>query len=162
MASVPNHSEPVDRLSNGTTQLVEVHFEDLDPTGMLHNSRYLLMLERAVTAFWLSQGWHYDPARTAFADSVQVVRSQTITYHQPIVEPGRYAVRFWVDRVGNSSYTYGYRILSPERSSLHAEGSRVQVNLDSTTLTPRPLGEALRKIATQLTDDGANQSAGAS
>jgi len=36
----------------GYTHLAEVHFDELDPMGLLHNSRYSLLFERALTAFW--------------------------------------------------------------------------------------------------------------
>ncbi|MFS8199351.1 acyl-CoA thioesterase [Streptomyces sp. CWNU-52B] len=159
MAPTHDPAKSADPLPSGTTQVVDVHFEDLDPTGVLHNSRYLLLVERAVTGFWLSQGWHYDSARSAFAESMQVVRTQTITYHQPIVEPGRIAVHFWVDRIGNTSYTYGYQIRSLDRTALYAEGSRVQVNLDSTTLMPTPITGGVKEIAVRLIGDPVGRTA---
>lgn len=140
-------SPGADRPPAAISHQVEVHFEDIDSTGVLHNARYLLLAERAFTAFWRSHGWHPDPARSAFSGAVQVVRSQAITYHLPVTGPGPVTVRFWFDRIGRSSYTYAYRILSADASTLHAEGTRVQVNLDSRTLAPEALSAQMRAVA---------------
>ncbi len=106
---------------------------------MLHNSRYAVLLENAVMAYWLERGWHYDPARSLFPDSVHLVRAFEITYHLPITEVGKVGVHFWIERVGRTSYTYGFRVVSADRATLYAEGRRVQVNLSTATLTPIPL-----------------------
>ncbi|MEU8352076.1 thioesterase family protein [Streptomyces sp. NPDC048845] len=135
----------------GVTRMVEVHFEDLDPTGVVHNSRYPLLLEHAFTAYWREQGWHHDPTRSAFEDSVQVVRALELTYHFPVMEPGMVAVRFWLERVGRTGYTYGFKLLSGDGAVVHAEGTRTQVNLDPATLAPAPLSEKVLAAAEPLT-----------
>ncbi|CAM5567189.1 acyl-CoA thioesterase [Streptomyces fumanus] len=147
MTSAAEATTSVDHVPAGSAHQVEVHFEDLDATGVLHNSRYPLLAEHAFSAFWRSHGWHPDPARSAFSDSVQVVRTQSITYHFPITEPGPVTVRFWFDRAGRTSYTYAYRIESTDGSTLYADGTRVQINLDAKTLAPKELSDGIRAIA---------------
>ncbi|GLU49892.1 acyl-CoA thioesterase [Nocardiopsis ansamitocini] len=135
----------------GRVQSVDVHFEDLDPTGFLHNSRYSLLLEHAASAYWSEQGWHHDPARSRFAgDSVMAVRAFEITYHFPVTEPGKVGVHLWIERIGRSSYTYGFRVISLDGATVHAEGTRVQINLDPTTLTPATLSDEVRAAAQPL------------
>ena len=34
----------------GHTEPVPVHFDDLDPMGLVHNARYAVLLERALSA----------------------------------------------------------------------------------------------------------------
>lgn len=134
----------------GHTRPVQVHFDDLDAMGLLHNSRYALLVERAISAFWNELGWHFDPAVSAFKDVFLAVREFKITYHVPIVGAGEPLVHFWMDRMGTTSGVYGFRILSSDGTVLHADGHRVNVNLDPTTLRPTPFTEATRQAATPL------------
>ncbi|WP_233221716.1 acyl-CoA thioesterase [Streptomyces carminius] len=137
-------------LRAGVTEPVDVHFEDIDVTGVLHNSRYPLLLDHAFAAYWRRQGWHHDPARSAVPDFLQVVRALEITYHRPVTEPGRVVVRFWIERLGRTSYTYGFQLLSADESVLHADGTRVQVNLDPATFAPAPISERTLAAAKPL------------
>ncbi|MEU8247838.1 hotdog domain-containing protein [Nonomuraea sp. NPDC048916] len=124
---------------------VQVHFDDLDAMGLLHNSRYALLVERAISAYWAELGWNFDPAVSAFRDVFLAVREFKITYHAPIVGAGEPLVHFWIDRIGRTSGVYGFRVLSPDRSVVHAEGHRVNVNLDPATFRPTPFtAETLR------------------
>jgi hypothetical protein len=41
---------------------VDVHFDDLDAMGVVHNGRYVLLLERALAAYWTRAGWAFDPS----------------------------------------------------------------------------------------------------
>src|SRR5260370_12400849 len=77
--------EPMD----GVTETVEVHFEDLDAQGVVHNARYVLLLERALSAYWTKNGYPWDPSSPQFMDVFFVVKEFTITYHAPIARPGQ-------------------------------------------------------------------------
>ncbi|MFI6290182.1 acyl-CoA thioesterase [Nonomuraea sp. NPDC050790] len=134
------------------TQLkpVQVHFDDLDAMGLLHNSRYALLVERAVSAFWAEAGWRLDPALSKFKDVYMVVREFKIVYHAPVMGAGDVLVEFWLERMGRTSGVYGFRVLSADRSVVHAEGHRVNVNLDATTLRPMPFSPEIREAAAVL------------
>lgn len=134
----------------GHTQPVQVHFDDLDVMGLLHNSRYSLLVERAMSAFWLGKGWTMDPATSAFSDVFLVVKEFKVTYNIPIVGASTPLVDIWIDRMGRTSVSYGFRITSTDRSVVHAEGHRVNVNLDPKTLRPTPLSDELRAAAAEL------------
>jgi acyl-CoA thioester hydrolase len=131
-------------------QLVDVHFDDLDAMGMLHNARYALLFERAVFAYWTPLGWSPDIAKSRFDDVFLAVKEFTITYHAPVTEPGQVAVEFWIEKLGTSSAIYGFRVLSEDRSLVHAEGRRVNVKLDPGTLRPAPFSQELRDAAVPL------------
>ena len=65
-----------------------IYFDDLDPFNILHNSRYLLLFERAVGAFWMDIGWG------AFQDSdrpeqFHLVRHTAIDYLAPVRGVGK-------------------------------------------------------------------------
>ncbi|GAA0392914.1 thioesterase [Acrocarpospora corrugata] len=134
----------------GTIENVQIHFDDLDAMGVLHNGRYVLLLERALAAYWSERGWAFDPTLPHFADIFFVVREFSITYHIPVNTVGVVGVHFWLDRVGTSSLVYGFRVLSADRSVVHAEGRRVQVKIDPATLRPAPIGPDVREACTVL------------
>ncbi|MEU8203473.1 thioesterase family protein [Streptosporangium sp. NPDC049046] len=137
-------------LRSGHIQPVQIHFDDLDAMGVVHNARYVLLLERALSDYWAERGWPFDPARSHFAEIFFVVREFSITYHTPINTVGEAAVHFWLERLGTTSVVYGFRVLSADHTVVHAEGRRVQVRLDPATLRPSPMSEPLRDSLKQL------------
>ncbi|MFF0773383.1 acyl-CoA thioesterase [Nonomuraea wenchangensis] len=137
-------------IEDGVHEPVQVHFDDLDAMGLLHNSRYALLVERAIGAYWQRLGWAPDPAGSAFKDVFLAVREFKVTYHVPIAGPGEPLVHFWIERLGRTSGVYGFRVLSADRAVVHAEGYRVNVNLDPATLRPAPFSDELRTAAEPL------------
>ncbi|MBB4916643.1 acyl-CoA thioesterase [Streptosporangium saharense] len=137
-------------LRPGHVHPVQIHFEDLDAMGVVHNARYVLLLERALAGYWAGRGWSFDPSEPHFADLFFVVREFSVTYHAPIAKVGEASVHFWVEHLGTSSLVYGFRVLSPDMSVVHAEGRRVQVKLDPATLRPSPITPALREAVQPL------------
>ncbi|GAB3134225.1 acyl-CoA thioesterase [Microbispora hainanensis] len=136
--------------AGGVHEIVQVHFDDLDAMGLLHNSRYAVLVERAIGAYWHRLGWAADPARSAFPDVLMAVREFKVTYHVPITEPGERLVHFWLERMGRTSGVYGFRVLSADRVTAHAEGYRVNVNLDPATFRPTPFSDRIREAAAPL------------
>ena len=134
----------------GYTHLAEVHFDELDPMGLLHNSRYSLLFERALTAFWAGHGHSFVEGRPSTPDAFNVVRSASITYHRPVRGVGEVTVHIWLDHLGESSGDYRFQLTSVDGSVLYAEGNRVVVKLDPATLRPTPWSEASRAIALTL------------
>jgi acyl-CoA thioester hydrolase len=134
----------------GHVEPVAVHFDDLDALGMLHNARYAVLLERALTPYWAVRGHSFDGARTTSSDIFHAVREFTITYRVPIRGTGEVAVHFWLDEFGRTSGVYGFRFLSADRTVMHAEGRRAIVRIDPVTLRPAPWSEAARAVAATL------------
>ncbi|MET9066599.1 acyl-CoA thioesterase [Streptosporangium sandarakinum] len=137
-------------IEDGVFEPVQVHFDDLDAMGLLHNSRYALLVERAIGAYWHRLGWAADPARSTFKDVFLAVREFKVTYHVPIAGSGEPVVHFWLDRMSRTSGVYGFRVLSADRTVVHADGYRVNVNLDPATLRPAPFSDELRAAAEPL------------
>ena len=135
---------------DGVIEPVMVHFEDLDAMGIVHNARYVLLLERALAAYWTKAGWPFDPSTRRFTEVFFVVKEFAITYHVPITRPGPVHVQLWLDRLGNTSAVYGFRVLSEDEAVTHAEGRRVQVRLDPATLRPVTIGAELRAASRPL------------
>jgi len=142
---------------DGVIEQVQVHFEDLDALGVVHNGRYVLLLERALAAYWTRAGWAFDLAASSFKDVFFVVREFAITYHVPITRVGPVHVQLWLDHLGNTSAVYGFRVLSEDETVTHAEGRRVQVRLDPATLRPAAIGPELRAASRPLQREASAQ-----
>jgi acyl-CoA thioester hydrolase len=128
----------------------EVYFDDLDAMGLLHNARYAVLTERALTSFWAERGhgWSERP------DLFVAVAEFAITYLVPVRGTGRVGVHFWIDRLGASSATYGFRVVSADGSVTHARGHRVHIRLDPATLRPMPWSADTREVASSLLRGG--------
>ncbi|MGW3496360.1 acyl-CoA thioesterase [Streptomyces sp. NPDC001020] len=124
---------------------VVVHFDDLDPMSLLHNSRYQVLVERAWAEFWRDKG---IGGKSGFeGDAFNVVKTFDITYDLPVAEIGEYAVHLWMERLGTTSATAGYRVCSADGTTTYAHGTRTVIRLDSTTRTPTPWSERVWEIA---------------
>ncbi|MBT2874822.1 acyl-CoA thioesterase [Streptomyces sp. McG7] len=137
-------------LSYGRLIPVTVHFDDLDALGLLHNARYPLLVERAWAELWQAHGVTFDGDWVAAGDACNAVKELRLTYEAPVTRPGPYAVHLWLDRLGTTGLTYGFRFCSPDGAVTYARGSRVLVRLDATTLRPAPWSEAFRGAAREL------------
>ena len=127
-----------------------IHFDDLDAMGIVHNARYAVMLERALTTYWAEQGVSFADGRPTTSDVFNVVREFSITYHQPIRGTGEVAVHFWIDRLGESSAVYGFAFRSADLATLFADGRRVNIKVDPKTMRPTAWTEGGNTIATRL------------
>ncbi|MGI5135285.1 MULTISPECIES: acyl-CoA thioesterase [unclassified Streptomyces] len=129
----------------GVLMPVVVHFDDLDPMGLLHNGHYQVLVERAWGWFWRDRG--VGGKSGLEGDGFNVAKAFDITYDLPVSGIGEYAVHLWMKRLGNSSATAGYRVCSADGNTTYAHGSRAVVRLDRTTLTPTPWFERVAEIA---------------
>ncbi|MFH8341648.1 acyl-CoA thioesterase [Streptomyces sp. AM6-12] len=137
-------------LAHGRLIPVTVHFDDLDALGLLHNARYPLLVERAWTELWHEHGIRFDGDWAAAGDACNAVRELRIGYEAPVTSPGRYAVHLWLDRLATTGLTYGFRFCSADGSTTYAQGARVLVRLDATTLRPAPWSDGFRAAAREL------------
>jgi acyl-CoA thioester hydrolase len=131
-------------------EYVDVHFDDLDLMGIVHNARYAVIIERAISAFWIRRGFPFDSSKGLLA-----VAEFTINYRVPVTRVGPVGVEFWIDHLGTSSAVYGYRVVSD--GVVHADGKRVMIQLDPTTRRPAPWPAETRAVAEELTKEPAHQ-----
>ncbi|MGW5498067.1 acyl-CoA thioesterase [Streptomyces olivaceoviridis] len=129
----------------GVLMPVVVHFDDLDPMGLLHNGHYQVLVERAWGWFWRDKG--IGGKSGLEGDGFNVAKHFDITYDQPVAGIGEYAVHLWMTRLGTTSATAGYRVCSADGKTTYAHGSRTVVRLDSTTFRPTPWSERVWEIA---------------
>ncbi|MEV4536821.1 thioesterase family protein [Asanoa sp. NPDC049518] len=134
----------------GHAERVRIHYDDLDSMGIVHNSRYSLLLERALTAYWEERGFGIVDGRPTAPDVFHAVAEFAIQYKAPIRGTGDVLIHFWLDAFGTSSGVYGFRITSVDGTKLHAEGHRSIVRLDPATMRPTPWTPAARTVAAPL------------
>jgi acyl-CoA thioester hydrolase len=143
-------AEPSLKVDFGHVEPIAVYFDDLDAMGIVHNARYAVLLERAVTPYWTARGHYFDHNGPSTPDLFHAVREFAITYHRPIRGAGDVLVHFWLDKLGETSAQYGFRFLSRDGRTCYAEGKRAIVRLDQATLRPTPWSESAREVATSL------------
>ena len=134
-----------------------VHFDDLDPMGIVHNSRYAVFLERALSQWWGERGVSFAGGRPSSPDAVHAVAEYSISYRSPVRGTGEIGVHVWIESLGESSAVYRFRIMSVDGETVHAEGHRVNVKLDPQTLRPAPWSEDARRTAEPLLAVGAGE-----
>jgi acyl-CoA thioester hydrolase len=127
-----------------------VHFDDLDAMGMVHNARYALLVERAITTWWAGHGVSFAGGRPTGPDAFNAVREFAISYHRPVLGTGEVVVHFWIERLGRTSADYHFRVLSSDGATVHAEGRRLAVRIDPATMRPAPWSDQGRMLAAAL------------
>lgn len=130
--------------------LSPVHFDELDPMQMLHNSRFPAHVERAVSAWFRANGgtWRLDIAENP--DQFHVVRELRIEYLNPLLGPGYMRVDIWVEHLGKTSCVYGFLCSSDDGKVPYARGQRTIVKIDPASRRPAPWTESFRNAHTAL------------
>ncbi|GII54352.1 thioesterase [Planotetraspora thailandica] len=145
-----DYMHPESIVAYGALVPMTVYFDDLDAFGMLHNRHYGLLAERAWAAYWQRQEVSLEEGATLRDDAFIVVKEISITFEAPILRPGEYGVHLWIDRLGRTSLTHGFRVCSADGEQTYARGSRVIVRIDPKTLRPTEWSEAARQLGRQL------------
>lgn len=121
-----------------------IYFDDLDPYKILHNARYLLLFERTIGAFWMELGLGSlqsaeDP------ENFHLVCHNSVDYLSPVRGVGHVRVRVEIAKLGQSSLTFGFRMLPLDRDIDHAKGQRTVVHVDPDTMRPSPWSAGFRQ-----------------
>lgn len=124
-------------------QVMGVYFDDLDPFHILHNARYLLLFERTLGSFWrvLGLGGMQDPGSP---DRFHLVKTNHIEYLGPVRGEQEVRVRVWIERLGRTSLTFGFRLMPMDEDRICAQGSRTVVRVDPEAFLPTPWTAELR------------------
>ncbi len=123
-----------------------VRWRDLDAFNHVNNAMFLSYIEEARLRWLLTLDGPWMDANVA-----PVVASALVNFKRPIVWPEEIAVELFVNRVGNSSFILGHRILSAKDTSvLYCDGHVVMVWFDSRTQTSAPLPESVRAACTTV------------
>ncbi|MEV0718109.1 thioesterase family protein [Asanoa sp. NPDC050611] len=138
-------------LEYGHRERVRIHYDDLDQMGIVHNARYAVLLERALSSYWEEHGFSIANGRPTAPDVFHAVVEFTINYRTPISGTGDVLIHFWLDKFGRTSGVYGFRVTSADGATVHAEGHRSIVRLDPATMRPTDWTPAAREVAATLT-----------
>ncbi|MEQ1565265.1 MAG: thioesterase family protein [Myxococcota bacterium] len=124
-------------------ELMGVYFDDLDAFQILHNARYLLLFERTLGSFWEMIGVRaFDPS--AAGDHWHLVRSNSIDYLRPVQGVQRVRVRVWIEKLGRTSLTFGFRLMPMGEDVDCAVGTRTIVRIEPGTRRPSPWTDEFR------------------
>src|SRR5260221_601605 len=106
------------------TYLSPVHFDELDPMKMLHNSRFAAHVERAVSAWYQENGGKWEIDHTDNPDQVHVVRDLHVEFLNPVLGMGTMRIELWVEHLGTTSCVYGFLCSSEDGAIPYARGER--------------------------------------
>lgn len=130
--------------TQGYTEQIAVYAEDLDQMGMVHYTRYPDLLDRALVGFLASTGANLPDGLLTPGQSYEAVREFSIAYQSPIHRTGTLDVHFWLEKLGRTSLVLRFRFQRGE--TVHAQGRRVSVKVDSATGRPVPWSTELREF----------------
>lgn len=129
--------------SNMKRVAVHRRFSDLDPLGHVNNVVFHDYLQEARVGLLRDLEFVRGPGFS------QVVVKQELTHRKPLLyAPEPVIVEIWVERIGNSSYTLGYRILD-EHDDVAAEATTVMAVVDPQAGRPIRMSDDLRSVLEQ-------------
>ncbi|MFN8185367.1 MAG: hotdog domain-containing protein [Candidatus Nanopelagicales bacterium] len=86
-----------------------VYFDELDPLGVMHNTRFGVHVERAQSALFEHLGYGWTEMSQRHEDISYVVRGIALEFTAPVASPGVMQVEVVAVRLGRTSATWGYR-----------------------------------------------------
>lgn len=121
----------------------QVHLDELDLLGMLHNARYAAHVERAQVALYLHVTGRervdlHDP------DQFVVVRYMETKFLRPFYGTGTMGIDVWVEALRAMTCTLGYRCRAADGATVYARGRRTLVKRDPESLEPVRWSAAVR------------------
>jgi acyl-CoA thioester hydrolase len=125
-----------------------IWFDELDMLAVMHNARYAIHVERAMTA------WYHSLTEGDPADAYNVVKQYDIEFIRPFtLERGELLVEVTLERRGRTSAVFGFRCLSHAEDGsevLHAKGIRAIVKVSPGDLRPSPWSETFLAAEARL------------
>lgn len=125
-----------------------VYFDEMDPLGVMHNSRFAVHIERAQSALFEHLGYGWTDLAERHEDICYVVRDISLGFTAPVSAPGVMRVEVVAARLGRTSATWGYRCAIPGPGGediLVAQGTRVVVKVDGSG-RPAPWTDSFRVL----------------
>lgn len=125
-----------------------VYFDEMDPLGVMHNSRFSVHVERAQSALFEELGYGWTELSERHEDIGYVVRGIALEFTAPVASPGVMTVEVVAVRLGRTSATWGYRCAVPGSEGDDvpvASGTRVVVKVDGSG-QPTPWTDSFRAL----------------
>ena len=109
-----------------------VFLDELGSDGTLPHEHLSAKIASVVDAFHTGEGRDLRCAD----DEVNVVRDIVVEYLSPVRSAGTLRIDVWVERLDNSSCTYGFLCSSENQLMPYARGERAIMKLDPELLRP--------------------------
>ena len=128
---------------------IEVRFRDLDALGHVNNAVFFTYFEEGRKNFSKSIFKVSDPSDFTF-----ILAHVRCDYLKPIKFNDNIALQMWVQHIGNTSFSFGYKLVDDKDSSMvYATGESVQVcydySADSSMAVPDTMRVALSQYIVQ-------------
>jgi acyl-CoA thioester hydrolase len=125
---------------------LSVRFRDCDPLGHVNHAVYLTYLEQARFTLWREQ-LGFVARRSGLQDNPSVgliLARAEVDYRAQARYGDELEVRLSLDRIGRTSFTYGYEIVDVPTDRRVAEAKTVLVLFDYDREQSVPIGDELR------------------
>jgi acyl-CoA thioester hydrolase len=125
---------------------LETRWEDNDIYGHVNNVTYYSYFDTAANRYLIEEGG-LDPQNAGF---VGYVVNSGCSYHAPIAHPDVLDMGLRVDKLGNSSVTYGLAVFRKGEDQAAAHGHFVHVFVDRAADTAVAIPEQIRNALSRL------------
>lgn len=125
-----------------------VYFDEMDPLGVMHNSRFAVHIERAQSALFEHLGYGWTDVSKRHEDITYVVRGLALEFTAPVASPGVMHVEVVAVSLGRTSATWGYRCSVPGHGGgdvAVAHGTRALVKVNASG-RPTPWTDPFRAL----------------
>lgn len=129
-----------------------MYFDELDPNGHLHNTRFAMHVERATTAVFADGGFDTISVQLRPPDLRYVVRQFSVEFSAPFRGAGELVIDLRVSHLGRTSAAWSFECYSPTEMSLCATGSRTTVKVDEAG-RPAPWSEHMRSVLASISEE---------
>lgn len=131
------------RLRNVEPYRRKVRYWDVDSNAHVFNARYLVYVDDALTDFFDEVGLDY--ASEDDGGYLLVVAHAEVDFRSEAVIGDMLATSVYVDRIGNTSITFGFKIVEEESGRTVATGNEVYVTIDPTERTAVTVPDGVRE-----------------
>lgn len=127
---------------------LRVRFSEVDPQGIVYNSRYLEYVDVALGEFIRARGIKLIETAAQGQFDTSVVRAE-LDYLSPAQLDQEIDVWAWLVRLGNKSFMLGYEIYPHRtREPLLVRAELVYVNYNAAQRRANPIPDDIRKALT--------------
>ncbi|MFG3338895.1 acyl-CoA thioesterase [Glycomyces sp. NPDC048151] len=126
---------------------VPLRWSDMDAFGHVNNNQFMVLLEEARVAMMFSAA--AESGVPGFREGVVVARHE-VDFLLPVTVPAETRVELWVERIGNSSFSFAYELIANDKLALRAK--TVMVPYDIVSQRPRRITAEERAYLEQWTD----------
>lgn len=120
-----------------------VRYHETDLQGVMFNSRYLEIIDVAMTEYFRDLG--FGPHEVAAVPFDPVLAHVDLTYIAPAFLDDVLEVSVACERIGNASFALGYHIAKDPDVEV-ARAVITYVNISLTTRTAEPIPKAIRQV----------------